>query len=107
MNSDELRDVYKRCLPKLSSYYTELGQNSDLYNTTLTLKNSAEFKTLTAEQQRQIEHDLRDFELGGVSLSDDAKERYGEIAQEYSRLTTEFSDNVLDATNAWASTSRI
>ncbi len=101
MNNDELREVNKRCLPKLSSYYTALGQHSDLYNVTLALKNSAAFDQLMPEQQRQIEQDIRDFELGGVSLSDSAKSRYGEIALELSRLKTEFSDNVLDATNAW------
>jgi len=101
MNSDELREVYKRCLPKLSSYYTDLGQHKPLYETTLALANSAEFKKLSAAQQREIKNELRDFELGGVSLDDDAKKRFAEIAQDLSRLTTEFSDNVLDATNAW------
>ena len=101
MNNDELREVYKQCIPKLSSYYTELGQNSALYNATLALKSSAAFSDLLTEQQRQVEHDLRDFELGGVSLDDAAKKRFGEISLELSKLTTEFSDNVLDATNAW------
>jgi len=101
MNNEALREVYKNCIPKLSSYYTEMGQNSALYNTTLALKESPEFNALLIEQQRQIEQDLRDFELGGVSLDDAAKKRYGEIALELSRLTTEYSDNVLDATNAW------
>jgi len=68
MNNDELREVYKNCLPKLSSYHTELGQNTELYNTTLALKNSTEFSQLKPEQQRQIEHDLRDFELGSQVL---------------------------------------
>jgi oligopeptidase A len=101
MNNDELREVYKQCIPKLSSYYTELGQNSALYNTTLSLKSSASYHELLSEQQRQVEQDLRDFDLGGVSLDDSAKKRFGEISLELSKLTTEFSDNVLDATNAW------
>ncbi len=101
MNNDELREVNKQCLPKLSSYYTALGQNSALYNATLALKNSEAFASLLPEQQAQIDQDLRDFELGGVSLDDTAKTRFGEIALELSRLKTEFSDNVLDATNAW------
>ncbi len=101
MNNDELREVNKQCLPKLSSYYTALGQNSALYNATLALKNSDAYASLLPEQQAQIDQDLRDFELGGVSLDDTAKTRFGEIALELSRLKTEFSDNVLDATNAW------
>ena len=101
MNNDKLREVYNRCLPKLSAYYTELGQNSALYNATLALLNSSAFTRMPAERQQQIRHELRDFELGGVSLEAADKQRYGEIALELSRLTTEFSDNVLDATNAW------
>lgn len=104
MNNDELREVYKQCIPKLSSYYTDLGQNSSLYNATLTLKSSDSYHGLLAEQQRQVEQDLRDFELGGVSLNDAAKARFGEISLELSNLSTEFSDNVLDATNAWEKT---
>ena len=101
MNSDELRSVYKACLPKLSAYYTELGQNADLYNATLALMESNEFASLKTEQQQQLQQSVRDFKLGGVSLDDTDKQRFGEIAQSLSRLTTEFSDNVLDATNAW------
>lgn len=101
MNNDKLRDVYNRCLPKLSAYYTQLGQNSELYGATLSLRDSAAFATMSAEKQQQIQHELRDFELGGVSLNATDKQRYGDIAQELSKLTTQFSDNVLDATNAW------
>ena len=101
MNSDELRSVYKTCLPKLSAYYTELGQNTELYNATLALMQGSGFASLKTEQQQQLQQSVRDFKLGGVSLDDTDKQRFGEIAQSLSRLTTEFSDNVLDATNAW------
>ena len=101
MNNDQLRDVYKQCLPKLSSYYTDLGQHKPLYEATLALASSDAYANLTPAQQREIQNELRDFELGGVSLTDEAKKRFAEIAQDLSRLTTEFSDNVLDATNAW------
>ncbi|MGQ7846661.1 M3 family metallopeptidase [Granulosicoccus sp. 3-233] len=101
MNNDRLRDVYNRCLPKLSAYYTQLGQNSALYNATLALRDNPDFLQMSAERQQQVRHELRDFELGGVSLNASDKQRFGEIAQELSRLTTRFSDNVLDATNAW------
>lgn len=101
MNNDELREVYNRCLPKLSAYYTQLGQNSELYAATLALRDSDGYQNLSAEKQQQLRHELRDFELGGVSLDAADKQRFGEIAQELSRITTQFSDNVLDATNAW------
>lgn len=101
MNSDELREAYNQCLPKLSAFYTDMGQNSDLYGATLRLRNSDEYNQLDAAEQKGLNNEIRDFELGGVSLSDENKKRYGEIAQALSKLKTEHSDNVLDATNAW------
>ena len=101
MNSEELRKVYKQCLSKLSTYYTELGQNVDLYNTTLALHGGKQFDSLNQAQQQAVHNDIRDFELGGVSLNTADKIRYAQIAQDLSRLSTEFSDNVLDATTAW------
>lgn len=101
MNSNELRDVYKACLPKLSAYYTELGQNEALFSVMKQLKASSDFDSLSLAQKTVIEKELRDFELGGVSLSTDKKERFSKLTQELSRIRTEFSDNVLDATNAW------
>ena len=101
MNTEALREVYRRCLPKLSAYWTELGQNAALHAATLELRESEAFDARTAAERREVENDLRDFELGGVALDDAGKARFGEIAQSLSRLTTEFSDAVLDATNAW------
>ena len=101
MNSDELREAFNACLPKLSAYSTELGQNEQLYNATLALHTSDYFQTLNTARQQQIEHSLRDFKLGGVSLDPAGKTRYAEIMQQLSKLTTEYSDHVLDATNAW------
>lgn len=100
-NSAELRDVYKACLPKLSAYYTELGQNAELYAAIRKIRDSSEFDSLDQAQRTFINKELLDFELGGVSLADDDKARFAELSQELSKLTTEFSDNVLDATNAW------
>jgi len=100
-NSSELRDVYKACLPKLNSYYTELGQNSALYSVIKSLRDSDEFTDLSAAQKKVVDNELRDFELSGVSLEDEKKRRFAELSQELSRIRTEFSDNVLDATNAW------
>ncbi len=101
MNSDELRDVYNACLPKLSAYYTEMGQNEKLYEATKSLRNSDHYNSLTVAQKKAIDNSIRDFELGGVSLSETDKVRYTDIAQALSKLKTQFSDNVLDATNAW------
>ena len=102
MNSAELREVYNANLPKLTAYYTELGQNDKLFNKNKQLRLSAEFATLSPAQQKIIENALRDFRLGGAELAADKKARFKAICEELSRLESRFSDNVLDATNAYA-----
>ncbi|MFC3679285.1 oligopeptidase A [Bacterioplanoides pacificum] len=102
LNSDELRDAYNACLPLLSQYSTEMGQNRELFEAYQALRNSDEFDTLSTAQQTAIEHALRDFRLSGVDLEGDSKVRYGEIKQRLSELTSKFGENVLDATQAWS-----
>ncbi|MCH2041857.1 MAG: oligopeptidase A [Saccharospirillaceae bacterium] len=102
LNTDELRDAYNACLPLLSQYSTEMGQNRDLFDAYQALRNSDEFATLSTAQQTTIEHALRDFRLSGVDLEGDKKARYGEIKQRLSELTSKFGENVLDATQAWS-----
>ncbi len=101
MNSDELREAYNACLPKLSAYSTEIGQNKDLQQAYQAIKDSPEFTTLSTAQQKTITNALRDFHLAGVDLSDDKKKRYGEIKSRLSELSSKFGENVLDATNKW------
>ncbi|PHS72943.1 MAG: oligopeptidase A [Cycloclasticus sp.] len=102
MNNDEWREAYSNCLPKLSEYSTEIGQNKPLFEAYQSIKNSAEFKQLDGAQQKIIANALRDFELSGVALPDDKKHRYMEINQQLSTLTNQFEENIMDATNAWS-----
>ena len=101
MNSDELREVYNACLPKLSAYGTQVGQNKGLQQAYQAIKDSDEFTQLDLAQQKSIDNTLRDFHLAGVDLADDKKKRYGEIKSRLSDLASKFSENVLDATNKW------
>lgn len=104
MNSDELREAHDACLPMLSDFHTEIGQNETLFQAIQSIRYSAEYEQLNGAQQKLINDTLRDFKLSGVALSDDKKARYKDIAQRLSTLTSEFSNNVLDATNAWSHT---
>ena len=100
--SEAIRQVYNRCREKLTLYYTELGQNSVLYQQYAKIKHSAEFGQLALQQQASIEHILRDFTLSGVALEGQDRERYREITQKLSQLTNQFAENVLAATDAWS-----
>jgi oligopeptidase A len=100
LNSDALRAAYNACLPKLSDYSTEMGHNEQLY---LAYKAVAEQASALDEAQRKVlENALRDFHLSGVDLPADRKARFKAISQELSQLTSNYSENVLDANNAWS-----
>lgn len=100
LNSEELRQAYNACLPKLSDYGTEMGQNAALcaaYKAVYEQDSS-----LDPAQRKLLENALRDFHLSGVDLPADKKQRFKEISQELSSLTSKYSENVLDASNAWS-----
>ena len=101
MNNPETRELYQEVLPALSEYYTGLGQHTVLYQTYQQLHDHAEFAQLSAAQQSVIKLALRDFKLSGVALTGDAKTRYAEISARLSQLSSEFSNHVLDATQAF------
>ncbi|MCX8662138.1 oligopeptidase A [Gilliamella sp. B2911] len=101
-NSPELREAYEACLPLLSQYSTWVGQHKPLYNAYKQLKDSKHFENLSKAQKKVINNALRDFELSGIGLADDKQKRYGEIVAKLSELSSQYSNNVLDATMGWS-----
>ena len=104
VNSDDLRDAYNACLPKLSEYSTEMGQNEKLFNAFKQIRASDDFSQMNESQQKIVDNSIRDFRLSGVELVDAEKDRYKEIMQQLSNLTSKYEQNLLDATNAWKKT---
>ena len=100
-NSDELREVYERCIEKLTDFGTAIDQHEPLYQAYKRLAESAQYDDLTPAQQMVLEQALKDFTLSGVALPESEKARYGEIQKQLSALSNQFSNNVLDATQAW------
>ncbi|WP_445776795.1 oligopeptidase A [Shewanella sp.] len=101
VSSDALRDAHDACLPLLSDYGTFVGQHQGLYDAYKSIHQSADFALLTQAQKKVIEQSLLDFELSGIGLDDSQKARYGEIVKRLSELTSNFSNQLLDATEAW------
>jgi len=100
-DNDELRKAYASCLSLLTEYSTEFSQNQSLFNAYQQLAESNAFSQLTQAQQQSIQYALRDFRLGGVALDAKDKQRFAQIKQRLSELSTTFSNHVLDATQAW------
>ena len=103
MSNDAIRAVHHEMLPLLSAFSTRVGQNKPLYTRYQTIKNDAEFfETLEPARQRAIELAIQNFELSGVALDAEKQAQYAEIQSQLSSLSAKFSDNILDATQAYA-----
>ncbi|HUJ86623.1 MAG TPA: M3 family metallopeptidase [Burkholderiales bacterium] len=102
LDSPALRDAYNANLPKLTQYWTELGQDERLFRRYRELRDSAAYGDLSPARKRQLQNALRDFRLGGAELAPDEKARFGAIQDELARLGAKFAENVLDATNAYS-----
>lgn len=100
-NSPELRLAHEACLPKLSEFWTELGQNKQLFNAYQKIANSTQAQQFNDAQRKVLENELRDFRLSGIDLPVDKQQRYAEIQKQLSELSSTFSNNLLDATQAW------
>jgi oligopeptidase A len=102
LDSPELRAAYNENLPKLTRFWTELGHNEALFAKYRALRDSPAFAALTPARRRIVENALRDFRLGGAELPADLKPRYAQVQDELARLGAKFSENLLDATNAFS-----
>ncbi|MCR6653087.1 MAG: oligopeptidase A [Cellvibrionaceae bacterium] len=100
-NSPSLREAYNSSIALLTDYNTRMGQNHALFAAYERLAGGDTYQQLTTAKQTAIQNALRDFRLAGVSLPEEAKQRYGEIQTRLSELSNRFSNNVLDATQGW------
>jgi oligopeptidase A len=99
VSSPPLREAFNRCLPLVTEFGTELGQNEALYQRFAALK--ARVPSSRAVEQQLIEHALRDFRLGGVTLTGKARERFREVMQLLAGHQATFEQNIMDASDAF------
>lgn len=102
VNSPELRAAYNENLPKVTRFGSELAQDLALYAQYRKLADSPEAAGYDAARQQVLAHTLRSFRLGGAELDEAGKARLAAINEELSSLSARFSQNVLDATDAFA-----
>lgn len=101
LDSPQWREAFRNCVAKLTDFNTEQGQNTALFEAVKQLHDGDAFAALDTGQRRVVDNMLRDFRLSGVALDADAKARFGAIARRLSELSTQFQQNLLDATQAW------
>lgn len=100
-DTDELREAYNACLPKLTDYATEMGQHEGLYQAYQQIADSQDYAQLEQAQKKTIENALRDFRLSGIELDKQERDKYKSIKQKLSKAQTKFEENLLDATHAF------
>jgi oligopeptidase A len=99
VDTPELRAVYNENQPKVTEFWTDVGQNEALFAKYKSLRAAPDFNTLSPARQRIIDNAIRDFRMGGAELPAEQKERFADIQEEHAKVSTRFSENVLDATN--------
>ena len=95
MNSEETQKAYEESIPLLSKFSSEIAQNETLF------KKIEQIKATSDEAKTVVEHEIRDFVLSGVKLPEEKKKRMEEISLSLSELSNQFSQNLLNATNAF------
>ncbi|MEN5427771.1 M3 family metallopeptidase [Stenotrophomonas pennii] len=102
MNTPALREAYNQNLPRVTNFGSALGQNLALFQQYQALASTAEAAGFDAARRKVLDNTLRDFRLGGAALDGPDKARFTAIKEELSALAARFSQNVLDATDAWS-----
>jgi len=98
LDTPELRAAYNAALPKVTEFYTRLGADERLYAKYRAINPD----TLNGEQRQALKNALRNFVLGGADLQGAERERFAAIAERQATLGQKFSENALDATDAFA-----
>lgn len=96
----ELRKAYNEALPIVTQFWIGLSQ-SNLSQKYKAIKESSEFKKLSAVRQRIINEELIDFKLAGAFLPEDKKTELKKVKETLAQESQKFSENLLDATNAY------
>ncbi len=100
-DSPELREAYNANLPRVTQFWTALGQNHQLFAKYKALASSPSGQALDAVRKKIIDNALRDFRLGGAELTSPDSEQFAQIQERQAQLSQKFSENVLDSTNAY------
>ncbi|MEB3240882.1 MAG: M3 family metallopeptidase [Synechococcus sp.] len=98
-NTPELREAHEQQQAAVVRFSSRLGQSQPIYNALEQLEAQAE--SLDRCQQRIVAQERLGMQLRGVGLSGEEQQRFNQLSEELSALSTRFSNNVLDATAAW------
>jgi oligopeptidase A len=97
----ELRAAYNAVQPAVTEFYSSIPLHAGLWSALKRYAQTEEAGSLTGTRKRLLQKTLDSFRRHGADLDAEGKERLAEIDVELGNLTTKFSENVLDSTNAF------
>jgi len=103
-NSPELREAYEEVLPEIVEFSLRVKQSEPVYRGLKSIRDGDVWDKLNEAQRRVVDQKLLASELAGIGLEAEQRKRFNEIAAELSKVSTDFSNHVLDATKAYALT---
>jgi len=98
-NSESLRNIYSKFLPDIISLSNKFGQSKIIYNTLVKLKKTNNFDQI---KNRILDKEIIEMQHRGISLNKNDQEEFNKISEKLGKLSADFSNNVLDATNKWS-----
>jgi oligopeptidase A len=100
-NTPELREAYSAVQPEVSAFYSKIPLHEGLWKAIKRFADTDEARALTGERKRLLTKTVADFRRHGADLPPEGKEKLLALDVELGRVTLKFSQNVLDATNAF------
>ncbi|MBT7649494.1 MAG: M3 family peptidase, partial [Opitutae bacterium] len=100
-NSEDLRQAHNDILPAVSEFGAKIPLDAELWNSIKSFASTSEAEQLSVIDKRLFDETIKDFREAGADLPNDKRLRLEEISSELAKITQKFSENVLDATNAW------
>ncbi|MEO7414448.1 MAG: M3 family metallopeptidase, partial [Opitutaceae bacterium] len=100
-DSPALREAHNAMLPKVSAFSARIPLNAALWQRLKAVAESPAAAALTGIHQRFLEETVADFRQAGADLPAEKRSRLETLQSELAQLTQKYSENVLDATNAW------
>ena len=97
-NSESLREIYSKFLPEIINLSNKFGQSKIIYNSLVKLKETNNFDGI---KNRILDKEILEMEHRGISLNINNQKEFNVISEKLGKLSTNFSNNVLDATNSW------
>jgi oligopeptidase A len=95
------REAMNGMLPAVTDFYSSIPLNNRLWTMLRTFGESPETAKLDPVRKRFVEETLIDFREAGADLPPHQKQRIAAIEADLSKITKQYSEHVLDSTNAW------